>query len=104
VVIAGALGKCVHVAVVMNFLRLAEAAGWQSVFLGPAVRIEQVLAAAREHNASLVGVSERAHAIGFFEQIFDGSEAPEDVLAYLRDATRAAIEVIYLQTAVERFA
>ena len=47
VVVAGALGECVHVAGVMNFLRLAENAGWQTVFLGPAVSVEQVIAAAR---------------------------------------------------------
>lgn len=28
-VVAAALGECVHVSGVMNFLRLAEAAGWQ---------------------------------------------------------------------------
>ena len=32
-VIAGALGECVHVAGVTNFLRLAETAGWRTVFL-----------------------------------------------------------------------
>ena len=112
-VVAAALGECVHVAGVMNFLRLAEAAGWRTVFLGPAAPIERVLAAAREQDASLVGVSyrltpetgerllaefaeaaddlraagvrfafggtppvaERARAIGFFEQVFDGSRA-----------------------------
>ncbi len=59
VVVAGALGECVHVAGVMNFLRMAEEAGWETVFLGPAVPVEAVLEAAREHNASLVGVSYR---------------------------------------------
>ena len=59
VVVAGALGECVHVAGVMNFLRLAEAAGWQTVFLGPAVSVEQVLAAARASRRDLVGVSYR---------------------------------------------
>ena len=49
VVVAGALGECVHVAGVMNFLRLAETAGWQTVFLGPAVSVEQVIATARAH-------------------------------------------------------
>ena len=58
-VIAGALGECVHVAGVMNFLRLAEAAGWRTVFLGPAVSIEQVLEAARREKAELVGISYR---------------------------------------------
>jgi len=46
-VIAGALGECVHVAGVINFLRLAEAAGWRVVFLGPAVSVEEFLGAVR---------------------------------------------------------
>jgi len=140
VVVAAALGECVHVAGVMNFLRLAEEAGWEPLFLGPAVPIERVLEAARERNAALVGVSyrltpetgerllaefaeaaddlrtsgvrfafggtppvaERARAIGFFEQIFDGSEAPEEVLAYLRGRPTAAVEAAYPQTTLER--
>jgi|Deesub1362A_J573_1020465.scaffolds.fasta_scaffold02812_5 methylmalonyl-CoA mutase cobalamin-binding subunit len=58
-VVAGALGECVHVAGVTRFLRLAQAAGWRTVFLGPAVSIEDFLAAARRENALLVGVSYR---------------------------------------------
>lgn len=58
-VVAAALGECVHVAGVMNFLRLAEAAGWRTVFLGPAVPVEQVLEVARRETAGLVGVSYR---------------------------------------------
>ena len=121
-VVAGSLGECVHVAGVMRFLRLARAAGWRTVFLGPAVPIETfVEAAAREH-ADLIGVSyrltpengerllgefaeaaddlrsqgvrfvfggtppvaERAASIGFFHQVFDGSQPEEVVLAYLK--------------------
>ena len=142
VVVAGALGECVHVAGVMNFLRLAENAGWQTVFLGPAVSIEQVIAAARAQNAAFVGVSYRltpengerllaefaeaaddlaaagvrfafggtppvaecARAIGFFEQVFDGSEPAEDVLAYLRGQPRTATLADYPQTTVGRIA
>ena len=59
VVVAGALGECVHVAGVSNFLRLAESAGWQTVFLGPAVPLRDFLRAARKHQATLVGVSYR---------------------------------------------
>ncbi len=58
-VIAAALGECVHVAGITNFLRLAEQAGWRTVFLGPAVPVEEVLAAARREQAGLVGVSYR---------------------------------------------
>ncbi|MHB1355398.1 MAG: cobalamin-dependent protein [Anaerolineae bacterium] len=58
-VVAAALGECVHVAGVMNFLRLAESAGWRTVFLGPAVPVEKVLEAARWEQADLVAVSYR---------------------------------------------
>ncbi len=58
-VVAGALGECVHVAGVMSFLRLAEAAGWRTVFLGPAVSPQEMVAAARREGADLVGVSYR---------------------------------------------
>jgi methylmalonyl-CoA mutase cobalamin-binding subunit len=58
-IVAGAIGECVHVAGVINFLRLAEQAGWRTVFLGPAVSTDELLAAARRENADLVGVSYR---------------------------------------------
>jgi methylmalonyl-CoA mutase cobalamin-binding subunit len=53
------MGECVHVAGVINFLRLAEQAGWRTVFLGPAVPPEAIIAAAKRENADLVGVSYR---------------------------------------------
>ncbi len=58
-VVAGALGECVHVAGVTRFLRLAQAAGWKTVFLGPAVSIEKFLESARREKADLIGVSYR---------------------------------------------
>ncbi len=58
-IVAGALGECVHVAGVSRFLRLAEAAGWRTVFLGPAVTVEALLEAARRERADLIGVSYR---------------------------------------------
>ncbi|MDD2922670.1 MAG: cobalamin B12-binding domain-containing protein [Anaerolineales bacterium] len=58
-VVAAALGECVHVAGVMNFLTLAESAGWKTVFLGPAVSIDEVLSAAKREKADLVGISYR---------------------------------------------
>jgi len=61
-VIAAALGECVHVAGISNFLRLAEQAGWRTVFLGPAVPISEVIAAVKREHADLVGVSYRLTA------------------------------------------
>lgn len=58
-IVAAALGECVHVAGVLSFLRLAEAAGWRTVFLGPATPADSVLEAARAEGADLVAVSYR---------------------------------------------
>ncbi|MGD8604585.1 MAG: cobalamin-dependent protein, partial [Anaerolineales bacterium] len=58
-VIAAALGECVHVAGVSNFLHLAETAGWRTVFLGPAVSVKAIIEAAKREGAELVGVSYR---------------------------------------------
>lgn len=58
-IVAAALGECVHVAGLMNFLRIAESANWQTKFLGPAVPVEQVIHAAYEEEADLVAVSYR---------------------------------------------
>lgn len=58
-VIAGALGECVHVAGVVNFLRLAEQAGWRTVFLGPAVPLDELIRSAEQEHADLVAVSYR---------------------------------------------
>jgi methylmalonyl-CoA mutase cobalamin-binding subunit len=43
----------------MNFLRLAEQAGWRTIFLGPAVSIDQLIETAQREKADLVGVSYR---------------------------------------------
>jgi len=140
-VVAGALGECVHVAGVLNFLRLAEAAGWRTVFLGPATSVKDMLEAARRERADLVGVSyrltpetgerllaefaeeaddlraagvrfafggtppmaERAHAIGFFERVFEGGEPAEAVLAYLKGQPHGELtEADFPQTTIER--
>lgn len=51
-IVAGALGECVHVAGVTNFLRLAELAGWKTVFLGPAVPVNDFIEAAIREKAA----------------------------------------------------
>ena len=141
-VVAGALGECVHVAGVSNFLRLAESAGWRTIFLGPAVPVETFLEAARRENADLVGVSyrltpetgerllaefaeaaadlheqgvrfafggtppvsQKAEALeGFFDQIFDGSQGSQEILAYLRgEDLSTSGESTYPQSTIER--
>ena len=141
-VVAGALGECVHVAGVSNFLRLAESAGWRTIFLGPAVPVKTFLEATRRENADLVGVSyrltpetgerllaefaeaaadlheqgvrfafggtppvsQKAEALeGFFDQIFDGSQGCQEILAYLRgEDLSTSGESTYPQSTIER--
>jgi hypothetical protein len=141
IVVAAALGECVHVAGVSNFLRLAEMAGWKTIFLGPAVPVERVLETARREKASLVGVSyrltpetgerllgefaeaaddlrtqgvqfafggtppvaEKARQMAFFNHIFDGSETPDEVLAFLKGQEGfAQSEINFPQSAIQR--
>ncbi len=80
-VVAAALGECVHVAGVMNFLRLAEAAGWRTVFLGPATPIAQVLEAARREKADLVAVSYRLTPETGERLLGEFAEAADDLRA-----------------------
>jgi methylmalonyl-CoA mutase cobalamin-binding subunit len=80
-VVAGALGECVHVAGVMSFLRLAEAAGWRTVFLGPAVSVEEVLEAARNEKADMVGVSYRLTAETGERLLAEFAEEADDLRA-----------------------
>jgi methylmalonyl-CoA mutase cobalamin-binding subunit len=140
-VVAGALGECVHVAGVYHFLQLAEQAGWRTVFLGPAVGIQQFIRKAVEEKADLVGVSyrltpengerllaefleaadplreagvkfvfggtppiaSRAKAMGFFDQVFDGSEPVDELVAYLRGIQlEMTPDLLYPQETVER--
>ena len=141
-VVAGALGECVHVAGVLNFLHLAELAGWRTVFLGPAVPPADFIRAVEREKADLVGVSyrltpetgerllgefaesadelrqsgvrfvfggtppvaARAQAFsGFFEQVFDGSQPPEEVLAFLKGESIGSTESInYPQNVISR--
>lgn len=58
-IVACALGECVHVAGVMNFLRLAEQAGWRTVFLGPAVPVNDAIRRAENEDADMLAVSYR---------------------------------------------
>ncbi len=121
-ILAGALGDCVHIAGVLEFLRLAEELGYHTEFTGPATSISAFIAAAQEVDPDIIGVSYRltpenaallledfkraieeagltgkrfvfggtppvaevARKAGLFEAVFDGSEPPEAVIAYLK--------------------
>jgi methylmalonyl-CoA mutase cobalamin-binding subunit len=58
-IIAAALGNDVHVAGIMNFLKLAEEQGYETMFMGTAVSPERMFEAVTEHNPYMVGLSYR---------------------------------------------
>jgi methylmalonyl-CoA mutase cobalamin-binding subunit len=58
-ILGGALGECVHVAGILNFLRMAEEQGYHTEFTGPATSIAEYLAAAREVDPDILAVSYR---------------------------------------------
>ncbi len=78
-VVAAALGECVHVAGITNFLRLADQAGWRTVFLGPAVSIDQLIETARREKADLVGVSYRLTPATGERLLGEFAEAADDL-------------------------
>jgi len=139
-ILAAAIGDCVHVAGVHGFLRLAEQAGYETRFLGPAVPPERLAHEVREQRPDIVALSYRltpvsargvldgvcraiperdrggirfifggtppvaavAAATGLFERVFDGSESPEEITAFLEGRAAATAEHEYPQTLVER--
>src|SRR4051812_23446509 len=58
-ILGAAIGDCVHVAGVVNFLNLAEQLGYQTVCLGPAVEVETLLDRVAEYDPALVAVGYR---------------------------------------------
>jgi hypothetical protein len=58
-IVGAAIGDCVHVAGVVNFLNLAEELGYETVCLGPAVSLDALLAAVASLDPALVAVGYR---------------------------------------------
>jgi len=58
-ILGGALGDCVHVGGVIQFLRMAEDLGYLTEFTGPATSIPAFIAAAQEVDPDIIGVSYR---------------------------------------------
>ena len=86
-VIAAALGECVHVAGINRFLKLAEIAGWRTIFLGPAVSSERVIQTAKAEKADLVAVSYRLTPETGERLLADFAEQADELYA---DGTRFA--------------
>ena len=62
-ILGAAIGSCVHVAGVLRFLTLAEEEGNETIFLGTAVSIDELITKVKKHNPDVIGVSYRLTAI-----------------------------------------
>ncbi|MGB6121136.1 MAG: cobalamin-dependent protein, partial [Bacteroidota bacterium] len=58
-ILGAALGTCVHVGGLHHFLKLAEAEGYRTFSLGPAVPIDRLIEGIRTHRPDLVAISYR---------------------------------------------
>ena len=58
-IIGASLGNCVHVAGVVHFLNLAEDQGYETLFVGPAVKVDDILRLIEEHEPGIVALSYR---------------------------------------------
>ncbi|MGD8240448.1 MAG: cobalamin B12-binding domain-containing protein [Armatimonadota bacterium] len=139
-ILAAAIGDCVHVAGLHAFLRLANAAGYETRFLGPAVSPETLTEEVRQHRPEIVALSYRltpasargvltavcraipegerpgirfifggtppaaavAAETGLFERIFDGTEGPDEIVAFLEGQPRDRPADEYPATLVSR--
>lgn len=77
-ILGGALGDCVHVGGIVQFLRVAEDLGYLTEFTGPATPIPAFVAAAQEVDPDIIGVSYRL--------------TPENARVLLQDLWRAVQE------------
>ena len=59
VIIGGAIGNCVHVAGVYEYLRIAESFGYHTIFLGAAVEPRTFVQAVKKNNANIICISYR---------------------------------------------
>jgi hypothetical protein len=58
-ILGAAIGDCVHVAGVVNFLNLAEQLGYETICLGPAVGVDELLGKVALHDPAIVAVGYR---------------------------------------------
>jgi len=58
-ILGASLGNCVHVAGILNFLKLAQHSGHETFFLGPAVSVAKLSEAIKMHNPDIIAISYR---------------------------------------------
>jgi hypothetical protein len=96
-IVGAALGDCVHVAGVVNFLNLAEQLGYESVCLGPAVAVDDLLDRLAALDPAVVAIGyrltpENCHNL-LAELATKARARGEDGRAWLFGGTEPCVEV-----------
>ncbi|MDR1588682.1 MAG: cobalamin-dependent protein [Oscillospiraceae bacterium] len=94
-VIAASLGNCVHVAGAVHFLNLARDEGYATLFLGPAVKPEDLLARVRELEPAIVSVGYRLtpeSGLALAAELMERSRALEKQPVWALGCTRPVAE------------
>jgi hypothetical protein len=58
-ILGASVGNCVHVAGILNFLKLAEYSGYETLSLGPAVSLERLTEEIKMYNPDIIALSYR---------------------------------------------
>ena len=80
-IIGASIGNCVHVAGAVHFLNLAEDEGYETLFLGPAISVENVLESVEEHKPAMVALGYRL--------------TPENGVTIVRELIEKSTELTY---------
>ncbi|HHY47550.1 MAG TPA: methionine synthase [Firmicutes bacterium] len=96
-VLAASIGSCVHVAGVLAFLEIAEAAGYETAFMGPAAQVRALLKRARDFKPDIIAVSYRLDPTvlgNLLDELREGlKEIGSDKVRLLFGGTPATCEV-----------
>lgn len=96
-ILGAAIGDCVHVAGVVNFLNLAEQVGYQTICLGPAISVDELLDQVALHDPAIVAVGYRLtpeNCRNFLEELSaKAAERGETGRAWLFGGTEPCVAV-----------
>ncbi|MFV0393232.1 MAG: cobalamin B12-binding domain-containing protein [Coprobacillaceae bacterium] len=95
--LGASIGNCVHVAGVAHFLDLAEDLGYETFFVGPAVKVDTVLELIQEHNIDMVSLGYRLtpeNVVPIIEELREKSENLDKQPIWLFGGTSPVAKVV----------
>lgn len=96
-VIAASIGNCVHVAGAVHFLDLAAAEGYETIFLGPAVSVEELIENILEYKPDIVSVGYRLtpeNVIPLIKELKKFNRSLENKPTWVFGGTRPVSELV----------